>query len=734
MVKREFAANPDIDVDAPRPKRRKDVQSETPAAEDDEAHDPGASSDQEQEQINGVENEGPAMSPEEVREEGLKVWQALKDAVDKEGRSISYDFLRLPSKRQFPDYYVVIKRPIALDDIKAQLDSFGYASLETLRQDFDQCFKNAKKYNMRESVIWKDAKTLQKLANKEIERIIRRRNDDEGEGEGSDKEGGKKKEKAANITRLMKNRLQKLASKMDENGRLVAADFMDLPSKKKWPVYYKIIKRPICIEDIFKRIKRKEYPTIPDFMNDVELVFANAIQFNEEHSPIWEDATTLKAYFQQLMTDLPAKYNMNGTAEADFPASSEAASNKIMLKLPNHQPSSVTQSGGESAAAQGGDATSGTVRLRVPALSGAGIITFDTPIIAPTEGIDGAQSKKTKTKSPVELPAAPTPSPLPSTPSLTLATPTPQPAKAATPTPVKSPQAGYSQAFATMPAVSAATSYSQYNSNAQIAPQNFYTPPTPQALAPVPATPARTSATPARASATPAPLPGPLSGVAGSSAVGARTDAPAPTPPARAAGLHSMRLETFPTGRRLALLDAGAGVRSWAVRLSTDEKGLVVKDVRFIQNGEGSDEEREVEGAGDVPPPKKRGRGRPRKLVVVEKEVKPVELPVITAPASPSAMKPSLKPEPKIVVPSVEDVLVRLDGLTIAPKPKAETTVEVFGAGDGADAGADMGGLAARPKSARGGGEWAVDITTGQHVLEVGRRGNSIHWKVYVYV
>lgn len=106
--------------------------------------------------------------------------------------------------------------------------------------------------------------------NKEIDKIIRRDDDDvDVEGEGD--EEGKKKEKGTNIHRLMKNRLQKLTAKTDQEygsfvlvhnhcsnylnarGRRVCAAFMDLPSRKKWPIYYKLITRPICIEDIFVR-------------------------------------------------------------------------------------------------------------------------------------------------------------------------------------------------------------------------------------------------------------------------------------------------------------------------------------------------------------------------------------------------------------------------------------------------------------------------------------------------
>ena len=75
-------------------------------------------------------------------------------------RLISYDFQKLPSKKQYPDYYALIKRPIALDEIGKRLERGEYASLEAVKADFDTCFKNAKKYNMKDSQIWLDAKAL----------------------------------------------------------------------------------------------------------------------------------------------------------------------------------------------------------------------------------------------------------------------------------------------------------------------------------------------------------------------------------------------------------------------------------------------------------------------------------------------------------------------------------------------------------------------------------------------
>ena len=76
------------------------------------------------------------------------------------GRNLSLDFLRRPSKRQYPDYYQLVQRPIALDDIKKQLDTGAYHTFESIRQDFELCFNNAKQYNVKNSDIWKDAKDL----------------------------------------------------------------------------------------------------------------------------------------------------------------------------------------------------------------------------------------------------------------------------------------------------------------------------------------------------------------------------------------------------------------------------------------------------------------------------------------------------------------------------------------------------------------------------------------------
>ncbi|RUS16288.1 Bromodomain-containing protein, partial [Endogone sp. FLAS-F59071] len=92
------------------------------------------------------------------------------------GRVVSELFQQLPSRRAYPDYYEVIKLPMALNNIKAnennsylfvsnpasrklkaKIDASEYTSLEEFRADCDLMFANAKKYNVQYSEVYNDA-------------------------------------------------------------------------------------------------------------------------------------------------------------------------------------------------------------------------------------------------------------------------------------------------------------------------------------------------------------------------------------------------------------------------------------------------------------------------------------------------------------------------------------------------------------------------------------------------
>lgn len=381
-------------------------------------------------------------------------------------------------------------------------------------------------------------------------------------------------------------------------------------------------------------------------------------------------------------------------------ASLETLPNKIKLKIPGHHGASHAEANAEPRETGGG-----TIRLRVPALSGDTSATTNSTqpatINAAANGVDATPAKKEKAKSPV----APT-TQLPSTSSLPA--PTPKLAKAI-PFHLRQTVAEQQQVPIASPTpATPSTSTYPYTSNVQIPPSAFYTPPLNNTMV----------ATPPRASATPAPLPTSVAG-------GARTGAPSPKPSVRAAGIHSVRLEVTPTGRRLPLLDLDGGVRNWAVRLGSDERGLVVKDIRFERSAEvedGSDEEREKDPSGVVSPPKKRGRGRPRKNPIVDK-----------VPESPIKEASEASPETALklkksdtIIPPAENVVIRLDGVLVASAAKSKPD-------GGREASEAMNGVA-DAKDWNALDEWNVDLSAGRHILEVGRKGNGVLWQVYVYV
>ncbi|KAF2869509.1 Bromodomain-containing protein [Massariosphaeria phaeospora] len=95
---------------------------------------------------------------------GIKFLESLKAAKDKTGRPIATHFLSLPDQSKLPEYYEVIKLPIAVDTIEAKLKNGGYNALAQVESDCKRLVNNAKAYNDKKSLIYEDAERLRKTA------------------------------------------------------------------------------------------------------------------------------------------------------------------------------------------------------------------------------------------------------------------------------------------------------------------------------------------------------------------------------------------------------------------------------------------------------------------------------------------------------------------------------------------------------------------------------------------
>ena len=92
----------------------------------------------------------------------------LKDPSTK--RRLAEIFLDKPDPAAFPDYYEIIERPVAINDILRKCRNHMYRSIPEFRDDWKLMFDNAKQFNGEDSWVVADAQALEK----ELERILKK--------------------------------------------------------------------------------------------------------------------------------------------------------------------------------------------------------------------------------------------------------------------------------------------------------------------------------------------------------------------------------------------------------------------------------------------------------------------------------------------------------------------------------------------------------------------------------
>ncbi|CAB4000597.1 polybromo-1-like, partial [Paramuricea clavata] len=255
----------------------------------------------------------------------LTLYNSVRMYADYSGRILSEAFMRLPSKRAYPDYYEVIKNPIGLLKIGSNIKNNYFESLDELVAEMNQCFQNAKIYNETESMLYQDAITLQdilKSKKAEIEKMcldkgipltrpvnkqkIQKTSEspsEEGDTDGKDtpmsagriqsKKSGKKQSESEAFKKRMREMYDAVKKYQDDNGRFLSELFLELPSAALYPDYYEIITEPTCLHMIDKNIQEGKYQTEQQFLLDFEIMFENAKHYNEIGSQVHQDALTL---------------------------------------------------------------------------------------------------------------------------------------------------------------------------------------------------------------------------------------------------------------------------------------------------------------------------------------------------------------------------------------------------------------------------------------------------------
>lgn len=263
---------------------------------------------------------------------------------DETQRYLANIFYVLPSKKDYPDYYESIKKPIDLNQIAKNILANKYKTLKQLDSDLTLMFDNAKRYNDPKSLIYKDACKLRKLTKdtcRELEQLQQRHKllettktrdkklkllqeisemssealvptepvakepelDDQDEETESEVSSEEEEDKTETKTPKRPKQNQKLITAMwtlfdyvkefKLQNQSIIEPFLKLPPKRLYPDYYEEIKQPIAMNVIKKKLNKRQYKTFKDLLNDFELIFKNAMSYNLEESLIYQNAKRL---------------------------------------------------------------------------------------------------------------------------------------------------------------------------------------------------------------------------------------------------------------------------------------------------------------------------------------------------------------------------------------------------------------------------------------------------------
>uniref|UniRef100_A0A1B6CHJ8 Bromo domain-containing protein n=2 Tax=Clastoptera arizonana TaxID=38151 RepID=A0A1B6CHJ8_9HEMI len=202
-------------------------------------------------------------------------------------------FLFPVNAKVVPDYYKIVARPMDLQTIRENLRQKKYQSREEFLADVNQIVENSTLYNGGKSSLTLAARKMlelcvERLADKE-ERLMRL-------------------EKAINPL-LDDNDQVALTFILDSvvNNRLKTMSeswpFVKPVNKKMVKDYYNVVKYPMDLETITKKVKSHKYHSRHEFIADVERILQNCTLYNGKDSPFTQKAESLVVACKEMLDE-----------------------------------------------------------------------------------------------------------------------------------------------------------------------------------------------------------------------------------------------------------------------------------------------------------------------------------------------------------------------------------------------------------------------------------------------
>ncbi|XP_031799849.1 probable global transcription activator SNF2L2 isoform X2 [Sarcophilus harrisii] len=146
-----------------------------------------------------------------------KQMNAIIDTVinykDSSGRQLSEVFIQLPSRKELPEYYELIRKPVDFKKIKERIRNHKYRSLGDLEKDVMLLCHNAQTFNLEGSQIYEDSIVLQSVFKSARQKIAKEEDseDDSNDEEEEDEDESESEAKSVKVKIKL--------NKKDEKGR-----------------------------------------------------------------------------------------------------------------------------------------------------------------------------------------------------------------------------------------------------------------------------------------------------------------------------------------------------------------------------------------------------------------------------------------------------------------------------------------------------------------------------------
>merc|ERR1712106_575964 len=122
-----------------------------------------------------IREEEPKKKRKKMSKRLLKKMRKLIEVVmqyeDSDVRTLSEPFYKLPSRKELPDYYEIIRKPVDIAKIQQRIEDEKYEDMDGLERDFMVLCKNTQHYNEEGSLIFEDSIVLQSVFTNARERL-----------------------------------------------------------------------------------------------------------------------------------------------------------------------------------------------------------------------------------------------------------------------------------------------------------------------------------------------------------------------------------------------------------------------------------------------------------------------------------------------------------------------------------------------------------------------------------